>query len=372
MIEVSLAKKLIEEISAYTDYNVNIMNKNGIIIASCNKDRIGDYHEVAYKVIQTGKEYITADTDSDYPGVQSGINMPIELDGERIGVVGITGKPEEVKPIALIVKLAVESLIKYEGLKMKAFRHKTNKERFLTALLEEQNKDPRLIRKLAEELQYSEDYIRIPVLCRFTEKNHRDAMLEMLKSNPLHKRQDISFAYEDKYILLFKTLPHFEKLGDYKFEIGTYLSSILPYMQEKNIDCCFFVGSVQNNFSLYSHAFAHCKWLENKHDKQHSMFFMDYISEYALELLPAKELYHIYNVYENSMDKANQESFKQTLKALIENDFNIVQAAKASFVHRNTFIYRLDKIKQMFGIQHKQQRDNKWILILMYIYLMLK
>ena len=41
MLEVSLAEKLIEQITKYTDYNVNIMNREGIIIASRNPDRIG-------------------------------------------------------------------------------------------------------------------------------------------------------------------------------------------------------------------------------------------------------------------------------------------------------------------------------------------
>ena len=34
--------------------------------------------------------------ENDYPGVRSGINMVIKIDGQRQGVVGITGAPEEV------------------------------------------------------------------------------------------------------------------------------------------------------------------------------------------------------------------------------------------------------------------------------------
>ena len=47
MLENSLAEKLIEQVTKYTSYNVNIMNEQGVIIASRNPERIGKFHEVA-------------------------------------------------------------------------------------------------------------------------------------------------------------------------------------------------------------------------------------------------------------------------------------------------------------------------------------
>ena len=40
--------------------------------------------------------------------------MPIELDGERIGVVGITGPPDEVRPLAQLVRSSVTLLIGHQ------------------------------------------------------------------------------------------------------------------------------------------------------------------------------------------------------------------------------------------------------------------
>lgn len=48
MLENSLAEKLIEQVTKYTSYNVNIMNEQGVIIASRNPERIGKFHEVAW------------------------------------------------------------------------------------------------------------------------------------------------------------------------------------------------------------------------------------------------------------------------------------------------------------------------------------
>ena len=38
MLENSLAEKLIEQVTRYTSYNVNIMNEKGVIIASRNPE----------------------------------------------------------------------------------------------------------------------------------------------------------------------------------------------------------------------------------------------------------------------------------------------------------------------------------------------
>lgn len=52
MLENSLAEKLIEQVTRYTSYNVNIMNEKGVIIASRNPERIGKFHEVAWQIVQ--------------------------------------------------------------------------------------------------------------------------------------------------------------------------------------------------------------------------------------------------------------------------------------------------------------------------------
>ena len=47
MIRPEMAQKFIDQITDYTEYNINIMDESGVIIASRSKDRIGTYHEAA-------------------------------------------------------------------------------------------------------------------------------------------------------------------------------------------------------------------------------------------------------------------------------------------------------------------------------------
>ena len=50
MIRQEMAQKFIDQITEYTEYNINIMDESGVIIASRDPKRVGTYHEAAYRI----------------------------------------------------------------------------------------------------------------------------------------------------------------------------------------------------------------------------------------------------------------------------------------------------------------------------------
>jgi carbohydrate diacid regulator len=120
-----IAGKIIEEISKVIDYNINIMDECGLIIASTNSVRLNTYHEGAFLIIRKNlKELKVYDTE-EYAGCQKGINLPIVLDGNLIGVIGITGEVEEVINYGKVIKKMTEILV--EDLSTKE-HHKINEQ----------------------------------------------------------------------------------------------------------------------------------------------------------------------------------------------------------------------------------------------------
>lgn len=105
------AKNIVDEISKLVKQNVNLMNERGIIIASCDKERIGQFHEGAYKIITEKLEeyYISDEVATDT--ARTGLNLPLELDGEIVGVVGITGSYDEVINQGRLLKKMTEILL---------------------------------------------------------------------------------------------------------------------------------------------------------------------------------------------------------------------------------------------------------------------
>lgn len=106
--------ELVASISAEINSNVNIMGEGGEIIASTSAERIGTVHDGA-KCIMSGETMEIAITTADagrLQGVKPGYNTAICYEDQVIGVIGIGGDPEMVKPIAKIACFALTSQIK--------------------------------------------------------------------------------------------------------------------------------------------------------------------------------------------------------------------------------------------------------------------
>lgn len=113
-ISKASAQQIVEEIGKLVKQNINLMDETGHIIASNDPRRIGNFHEGAYRIITNRlKElYITPELEQTLPMVRQGINLPIEVDGNMEGVIGITGSYDQVIEYGQIVKKMAEILIR--------------------------------------------------------------------------------------------------------------------------------------------------------------------------------------------------------------------------------------------------------------------
>lgn len=380
MLEVPLAEKLIEQLTKYTDYNVNIMNEDGVIIASRDKERVGRFHEPAWQIINGSSDIIVVDSDNDYPDVSPGINMVIDIDGERIGVVGVTGIPEEIRPVALIIKMSIETMVKYERQRMQAYRRQTRKEHFFEMLTRRADADPSALRSLAHELNYREDLIRVPILCRVKEPKHRAVIQTALRQNPYCKKEDMFFLSDTEYILIFKTpesdresAPSSDLLGRWRLCISDFLSDALKQSEDHNLHCRFYIGTLQNSLTQYYYAYQHCKWLEKQNfcegSEESVVWFYDHIGEYISQCIPRKELQQIFHIYGELLPASSIENYQKLMCSLIASDFNFVTAAKQTYMHKNTFVYQYNKIRDTLNLNPQNCPEDKWLAILLYLYL---
>lgn len=102
------AQTIVDRMMKDIPYNINIMDQTGKIIGSGNKGRIGTLHHGALKAIKQGK---IVEIHKDEEFVKKGINLPIELNGHIVGVVGISGEVKETRPFGNLLKSAVILLI---------------------------------------------------------------------------------------------------------------------------------------------------------------------------------------------------------------------------------------------------------------------
>jgi carbohydrate diacid regulator len=107
-IPTALAQCVADAAMADVGYNVNIFDAHGVIIASGKPERIGQVHEGALRALRSGEAFEVIVGEG---AQQTGINLPFCVDGEVVGVVGITGPLDEVRPLARLARTSVSLLV---------------------------------------------------------------------------------------------------------------------------------------------------------------------------------------------------------------------------------------------------------------------
>ena len=110
-------QELVEAVSKLLgNRTINIMDMDGIIIASTEKHRIGTLHTGARHVAVSGHDLaITEDILPNYPGAKVGYNMPLTFHGRVFGVIGMYGIPEQVRDMAQLLKIYADKYFEIEG-----------------------------------------------------------------------------------------------------------------------------------------------------------------------------------------------------------------------------------------------------------------
>src|SRR5262245_20215704 len=113
MLTPSLAQEIARETSEISGFNVVITGTDGMIIGSGDLRRVGTFHEASVEVARTQRAAAhDAAAARLLEGVRPGITLPIMLDDEAIGTVGITGNPTVVRRFGLLVKNQTEILLR--------------------------------------------------------------------------------------------------------------------------------------------------------------------------------------------------------------------------------------------------------------------
>lgn len=112
MLTKRLAEEIVEQTMLRLSRNLNVMDTNGMILASGEMGRVDRIHEGAAHVAKTGKSlWISEETLEEWPGSKPGVNLPVHYKKRLVGVIGITGSEEELRDVAPLVQLTTEMMV---------------------------------------------------------------------------------------------------------------------------------------------------------------------------------------------------------------------------------------------------------------------
>lgn len=132
MLGQALAQQIADEITDVIGRNVLITDAAGIVLGSGDASRVGQFHEASVEVVRSRRTIAHSSADAlELVGTLPGVTLPLVIDDAVVGTVGLSGSPAEVEQFGLVVKRQTEILMQEAariGLRM-------TRERAVTELL---------------------------------------------------------------------------------------------------------------------------------------------------------------------------------------------------------------------------------------------
>lgn len=189
-----------------------------------------------------------------------------------------------------------------------------------------------------------------------SEKNKDDVILSHIKSRVVKGRSDILYLVkEQKLYLLFHQLK--------AIELSDYFSSLI---QQYGVYCgtsTIFSSLNDRKYCIQQAELAHAtaQALDNNGclnytEALSSILLMQPISEIQPENLAPKSLQTLL-----AYDDLHETTFVKTLEAYLEQRNDINKTANALHIHRNTLIYRLNKIRDLMEVAIDNP-ETAWLL----------
>lgn len=268
------------------------------------------------------------------------------LSKEYIGV--IMGSNEVSKNYAFMVAKLLESSFKTEG-------NKLNKQDFFIELLLGRLDSSKIVSYKETYNLFDQSFYVINILAQT--KDIKDIM-EFLQE--LLKEPDVIVPIQGGNIAVLKTCgidDDYQSAGEFAQMVADNIE------QELSKNVYIGVGGIAKDYmtipAMYSQSLSAVRLGKLIEESSRVYSYKDYLLIKLLEDLPEDKVSQYLNM---SLDKTAQMVLKDrelmdTAEQFLNNSLNISETARIMYMHRNTLIYRLDKIEKTTGLNLRKFSD---------------
>ncbi len=199
---------------------------------------------------------------------------------------------------------------------------------------------------------------------RFIEKILEDRLI--INSNK------IKVVYIDDSIVIFINVIFMKNIKDNCIEVGNVIANRLKGKSKVGIG----ISNIIDNVNRFSQAYKEAQSCVVAGTVLYNDSFVNHYSDFEIfDIIKEVKDMDILNKYVDSKlgkiiehDKTNDMKLMETLRVLIENNFNIKKSAESLFIHYNTLRYRIDRITEL-GIKIDNGFDIGELVLAYNIYL---
>jgi len=370
----SMAQDFVEATSSLVGgRTINIMDREGTIIASTEKERIGTFHQGAAEVIATGKPVLIGTKDLPrYPGAKEGYNMPIFLKDELIGVVGIFGCEEQMLNVANLLKVYVTQHFAQQAMTQKQNVESEVRNRLLSLLLLGDTGQMETIHQLSALIPVQLAFpVKVIMIRAGKGKNTREQMnhytqlfQNMMWQGTLDRSRDV-FGIQNNDCIIIHSVPRQGKADEALDKI------IAQVVREEGL--CIAVsgacvrledipGGMKESNTLISMEGGPVRNLEDSQVKIQYLIYKSLIhggTKYA-EML--------YRKLTSSQDARQAEVLLVTARVYYQENGSVQKASERLHLHKNTLLYRMKRLFQLLDLEDETPFTREFLVRLIFMY----
>ncbi|MDW7673435.1 MAG: sugar diacid recognition domain-containing protein [Bacillota bacterium] len=362
-ITPDIAQSIVERTMKLLNYNINIMDEKGIIVGSGDSSRLNTYHRGAEKVLKENKEVIiSTDNLGELAGSRPGVNLPIRFDGEVVGVVGITGNPNNVSTYGAMVQAMAELMLEQSFYWQEANIIEQSRFFLLNDLIRrDPGKDRNILYMRASMLGYNLDLPRAVVVFEANKPNGLEGFPNQQKEGTtidskgkeivintltLDSQDIIAFGIGNRYVLL-------KHIAEGKNQV---INSIFDKFNKFQFEVTAGVGKVSYSYEEIPDAFDQALRTLEAGRRLFGPGAIYFTENLGLETMVGKlgknfrQSYYKDTLKDLIEEGGNSSQLLETAKTFLDCSLKPGEAAQKLFIHRNTLGYRLGKIKEKVGL----------------------
>ena len=331
-------QSVIVQMKEATDRMIGVVDSNGSVVASGELALIGTKQEEFS--FHEGKEQVVTMSGHTYK-ILSGWNADVEY------AVFVEGTDVIARTVCLMAAVAFNEAKLY-------YEEKHDKVAFIKNIISD-NILPGDIYARAKELHFSAEVSRAVFLIRQIDK-HDIATIEVLQNLFPEKERDFVVSVSEADIVLIKEVdPHIESAA--LLEIASRAEEAIS--TALSIKTVVGVGTLARHLRELADRYKEAQVaieVGKVFDTEKTIIHYEHLGIGRLIYQLPITLCEMFlsEIFKKSpIDSLDQETL-YTINRFFENNLNVSETSRKLFVHRNTLVYRLEKIKKLTGLDLRE------------------
>lgn len=339
------AQKIVDTVKDVCGHDINFINTNGIIFASTDTNRIGDFHEIGKKVIMS-METIEVDSDDSFYGTHQGVNIPFIYNREIIAAIGITGSPDQVRQYAVLAQKITSLILREQEIDSFNYSKKNQLNYVIRELIEGSEINHEYFVDFLKEYHLTTDIPCRTIVVKLNSR-YNPSNLSMIENSIYQTFDQImaklyTFIFPNEYVLI---------LPEESYRKWSYIFTEFARNHQKLIGIG--VGKscpLRKQYDSYTAAEIAIKSLSDDHN---FAVFDTLDIEMILRCIPenAKNEYLLKTISALDSDDI------ALLRTYFSTDMSLKATAEILFLHKNTLQYKLNRIEKLTGYNPRAFRD---------------